>query len=711
MNPHFATQIPPPIPLPDAEERRAIREELGVTMLVEAAAGTGKTTCMTDRMAALLAGGHCASVDRLAAVTFTRKAAAELRGRFQGALEKAAADVQGAARERLTEALEHVESCFIGTIHSFCARLLRERPVEAGVGVEFLEADEEDDQQMRLDAWEQTIAELYAGGGAALEAFNERRLDPALLREAFLRYCEYTDVEEWPAPAVAAPPLDEALTALQEYAAHIQQMEPRLPKDAGNDNLIPRYREIPRRIAQANLAAPADVAEIMERFDTSAKVIQRAWGAGAEGKEQAKAEQARWDDFRARIAGPFLERWREFRYETIMSLFQRGRKIYGDMREHAGMLNYQDLLTRATALLKDKPHVREYFRKRYTHLLVDEFQDTDPVQAQAMLLLTADDPSQPDWRRCRPAPGSLFVVGDPKQSIYRFRRADIVTYNQVKDIIRASGGRIVPLWANFRSTKGILDWVNGVFGDPEMFPQEADEYSPRYVALQSGRAPDDEPEAAPVIRLQAPEDLKNQDAVAEWEAGAIARIIEAQIREGRRPGDFMIVTMTMSRLAVYGRMLEERGIPHEVTGGSALNEAPQVALLRDCLKALAEPDNPVALVAVLRGVMFGISDPALYHFKRQGGEFCFHAPIPDGLPADEAALLRGAFERLRRHAEWLIRLPPAPAIERIAEDLGLAALAAAGPGGTVRSGSLAKAIELIREQQDRIWSLAELVQR
>jgi len=111
---------------------------------------------------------------------------------------------------------------------------------------------------------------------------------------------------------------------------------------------------------------------------------------------------------------------------------------------------------RAAELLRHEG-VRRYFRRRFTHLLVDEFQDTDPIQAEVMLLLTADNPTEQDWRACKPVPGSLFVVGDPKQSIYRFRRADIVTYNMVKQIIQKNRGELLTLTCNFRTVPAITD--------------------------------------------------------------------------------------------------------------------------------------------------------------------------------------------------------------------------------------------------------------
>ena len=190
--------------------------------------------------------------------------------------------------------------------------------------------------------------------------------------------------------------------------------------------------------------------------------MQKNWPGG---KPQALAELASWNDFAGEVAQPLIQTWREHRYEPILRAIAPAREQYDRLRQEAGGLNYQDLLMKAADLLRDKPQIRKYFRKRFTHLLVDEFQDTDPIQAEVMLLLTAQRDAETDWRKCRPVDGSLFVVGDPKQSIYRFRRADIATYNQVRQIIERSGGQIVALSANFRTIGPLVEWVNETF-DP-----------------------------------------------------------------------------------------------------------------------------------------------------------------------------------------------------------------------------------------------------
>ena len=157
---------------PDQEYRDLIVRELDKTMLVEAAAGTGKTTSMLNRMVALLETGRC-KIDSLAAVTFTRKAASEIRSRFQVRLETAVRESKGNARGRLADALEHIDRCSIGTIHAFCARLLRERPIEAGVDIGFEEIDEDADARLRQDAWREYVDSLMAADGPILSELED----------------------------------------------------------------------------------------------------------------------------------------------------------------------------------------------------------------------------------------------------------------------------------------------------------------------------------------------------------------------------------------------------------------------------------------------------------------------------------------------------------------------------------------------------------
>ncbi|MCG3196163.1 MAG: RecBCD enzyme subunit RecB [bacterium] len=711
---------------PDQTQRERILGDLDTTLLVEAAAGTGKTTCMVGRMLALIAKGKC-GIDNLAAVTFTRKAAAELRMRFQSELRKAAEQAaDSASRERFGEALMHLDQCFIGTIHSFCARLLRERPVEAEVDFVFEELDDDTDQEFRARAWREALAEWGASDNQVLGELLMLGLAPSALEEPFAQFAEYPDVAEWPVTSNPSFSVTEVVQALEEYVAHMRELLSILPSDPGTDKLILQFRLLVRMARQSDLSDEAQLFRILEQFkpiSSSFKVTQKVWPGK---KEQALAEQDRWTEFHAKHAAPFVRYFRGKRHAAVIRAFQAAQVHYDRLRQASSRLNFQDLLLRAARLLRERPNVRRFFQRRYTHLLVDEFQDTDPIQAEVMLLLASEDMGVTDWRRCIPRPGSLFVVGDPKQSIYRFRRADIVTYNDVKRIIETTGGAVATLSANFRTERGIIEWVNNLFAPH--FPLQATPQSPVYVPLAPGRTEALAGDLSGVLVLDLPADQTTGENLVKAEAERIAAFIRSALDNGwkvprsrrevesgapseAQAGDFLIVTRGRKHLSAYAEALRRHGVPHEVTGGSALNDVEELRLLYIVLASAWRPDDPVALVGALRSELFGISDSDLYLFHRMGGIFDFRSGVPQGLDGELRREIAEAFGRLNQYARWLRELPPAPCLERILEDLGLSARAAAHPGGNERAGGLLKAVELIRSAQGAILSTGDLLEK
>lgn len=692
-----------PFLLPDERERQTIREALDTNLLVEAAAGTGKTTCLISRAVALIREGKC-SIDSMAAVTFTRKAAAEMRSRFQIDLEKEYQKSAGVARQRILDALNGIERCFIGTIHSFCARLLRERPVEANVDVGFTEIDDFDDEIIRREAWNEYVAKLYAENNPILQELNEAGLEIGQLRQTYQRIIDYPDVEEWPAPKVKLPDLDSVRSALLDYISHMEEINPSLPDDAGSDTLIPKYQRIPRLLRYHDLEQPDQLMEVLQEF-IKCKITQKNWPGG---KNQALEESQRWNEFMTVWVEPVLSVWLANRYEICLRIVHPAQAYYERYKKQLGVLNYQDLLMTAARLLKQWPQVREYFNSRLSHLLVDEFQDTDPIQAEVMMLLSSDDISTNEWRACRPRPGSLFVVGDPKQSIYRFRRADIVTYNQVKEILINNDGQVLHLSANFRSDPAVIQWINDVFRDS--FPPEASPYSPIYSLLELGTPRVGLPVEETIQRLAIPAELKKNEECLTYEADLIARIIRREIDErNANPGDFLLVAYRTRNLKLYAERLQQYQIPHRVTGGDALNQIEELRLLTLCLSAVADSSNAIALVSVLRGDLFGFSDPELYEFKKNGGIFSFTAEPPDSLPAALSSKYGDAFERLRLYQRWFKSLPPSSALEKVADHLGLFAYASAHPGGDVHCGSLAKVLSLIRSSYERFTTQRDIL--
>ena len=734
--PHPAVPDTPP----DEPARKRIREDLATTLLVEAAAGTGKTSSMVDRMLGLVRTGT-AKPESVVAVTFTKKAAGELRRRFREKLQQAVvtADDQS-EKERLAAALERIDRMVIGTIHSFAGRLLRERPLEAGIDPGFRELDDPADRFLRRQAWREFVGAAptdHAELLAHLEAVGLRLGDFSRL---FLeRFATYGDVESWPAPETPAPDTSRIVAELEAFVAGIEATEFRPPAERGTDELMTALEQFARMFRRCDTSSPVAVMDLLGELDRAPKVTQKYWpGAGASDAEKkaackaaAERGQAAWDDARERIAQPALWQWRAHRYPLAIMALRAAIAVYDRLRAERGVLSFQDLLCKAAGLLAGSPEVRRSFRSRYTHILVDEFQDTDPVQAELLLLLTASDPDEVDWRRCRPVPGSLFVVGDPKQSLYRFRRADIVTYATVKAIIESTGA-VVALTTNFRSRGDLVEWTNGMFQAdfPAVATLESPSFTPSITGRQEQPAAGDADQMHWLTGARALRFVRSGhagDAWAEREAREIAAFIRGAIDAGFavprtkaeaskgmvpacRPGDFLIIGRERRHLGIYARALHAVGLPVDVTGTLGEDQAEPLRTLRDCLSALADPDDPVSHLALLRGAIFGFSDADLHAYKLQGGRFGGGVDVPAGLDPSLRERCEAARDAIHRWRRWVRQLPVVAAIERVIDDAGLMLIAAAADGeagawGRAVAGLLQKYLETIRSDRIDIVSI------
>jgi len=729
---------PPPALPPDEPVRQRIRTDLSTTLLVEAAAGTGKTTCIVDRMLALVRTG-AARPEGIVAVTFTKKAAAELRRRFREKLQRAAAEATDPAEQaRFAAALARIDSMVIGTIHSFAGRLLRERPLEAGVDPGFRELDEAADRLLRRQAWRAFVTAAPADHPQLLADLAAVGLRLGDLSGLFIdRFATYGDVEQWPAPATAPPDVAAVVRAVEAFAARIEAEDFPDPALRGTDDLMNALEQFARIVRRCDTSSIAAVTDVLQELDRSPKVTQSSWpGSGttpAEERDARKAAalgwQAAWDTLRDTVALPALWQWRAHRYPIAIAALEAARAVYDRLRAERGGLSFQDLLCKAVRLLAGHSDVRRSFRQRYTHILVDEFQDTDPVQAEMLLLLTAGDPDETDWRKCVPVPGSLFVVGDPKQSLYRFRRADIVTYTAVREIVAACGD-VLALTTNFRSRGDLVDWANGVFAAE--FPPAATVESPSFTPSTSGRR-----EAPPaggeqgwltgIRTLRFSRSGTAGDPWAEREASEIASFIGRAIDAGMavprtvdeaarglttrcRPGDFLIVARERKHLGIYAAALHAAGLPVDVTGTLGEDQAEPLRDLRTCLAALADPDDPVAMLALMRGGVFGMSDADLFAYKQAGGRFGGSIDVPAGLDAALAARFAGAREAFARWRAWLRHLPVAATVERVIDDAGLFLVAAAadgeaGPRGRAVAGLVLTYLERLRAERLEVVSL------
>ena len=747
-------------PPPDEDVRQAIRNDLDSCLVVEAAAGSGKTTCLTDRLLNLLARGALSGGRRLAAVTFTHKAAAELRERLDGKLEKklSAPEVMPPAeRENLERAAGLLPECHLGTIHSFCGRLIRERPIEAGVGPDFRGLDDREDAELRLLAWSEFSDRLQRGGWPEIgRVFGEFGLDAGMLREGFERFAAYPDVERWPGRGLDARPdgnaflagLDSYLSGMESYLGQTDGWLERLElAAAGNDGLVPILRRLMGgRERRRTAADPRAGLVFLEFLKKKPSKVYKPWLEAGFGKEQAEAAHAAYAVFQAEVVASFRQSSLAKSYAAVLEAFFRAREIYDRRRREAGGLNFQDLLLGAARLLRDYPRVRSDLADRYARILVDETQDTDPVQAEIMFLLASADPEERNWRACRPRPGSLFIVGDPKQSIYRFRRADMAVYQEVKRLIAEAGGRRLQLTANFRGQPAILDWVNRFFGPNGAVSAEKSEkggsgsdgeesasggfssldspYGPAYVPLIPVMPAAPENVFSGVYRLETLPHQRNAgvapDRIFADEAERIARFIRHAVDSGlllpdrnggarpAGPGDFLVAAMEKKRLPLYVRAMRRLGLECSQSGGASLADSRALRLLAGYVRALAFPEDPILALAAIRGGLFGLSDANLYEWSKLGGDFRFASAPPGGgeeTPAGSALAL------MERHRRLFMVAAPIEALELATEELGLWPLSCLEEEPAVGAGKFAVAMEILRREESGLTSLGKLAER
>ena len=301
-----------------------------------------------------------------------------------------------------------------------------------------------------------------------------------------------------------------------------------------------------------------------------------------------------------------------------------------------------------------------------SHIFVDEFQDTDPLQAEILLLLAADDPAESDWHRARPLPGKLFIVGDPKQSIYRFRRADVALYQEVKRRLLECGAELEHLTVSFRATPELQAAVNAAFAP--LMPSESPT-QPAYSPLMPFRADCATQPSLVVLPVPAPysdrgfvtkRQIDESTARCGRRAGAMAGRGERMDGDHARPARSAcrdraaphlhafsaLQQLWPRRHAAYVRALEARHIAHVLVKGGSFNEREEVEALRNALGAIERPDDELAVFATLRGPLFALDDGALLRFRAAAGSLHPFRKLLADLPAE----LTGDWRRARRAA-------------------------------------------------------------
>jgi ATP-dependent exoDNAse (exonuclease V) beta subunit len=681
--------------LTDATARRQITERLDRTLFVEAGAGSGKTRSLIDRVVAtVLAEESAVPLRRIAAVTFTEKAGAELRDRLRVAFEAelATAHPDSEQARRAADALDDLDAAAIGTLHSFAQRILGEHPVEAGLPPLIEVFDEVASGVAFDDRWVALRAELL----------DDASIAPALLlamaggmRLNDLRSMARAFTDDWDLiePRVLATPVDELppldVTAFIEEAHRLAALSDQCTDD--DDKFLADLAALDEW-ADRLATAPDDPA----RFSVLTEGTELKFRYGRRGNWTACGLDQLKDDCRQLVDRVAALRTRvlDIALRRLAHRIGEATLAAAQARREEGRLEFHDLLVLARDLLRHPVHgagVRAALQQRYRRLLLDEFQDTDPIQIELAARIAGGADADPDdWREVAVPDGSLFVVGDPKQSIYRFRRADIATYLEAQQQI----GDPVLLETNFRTTAPVLGWINHVFGrliiatpgsQPAYHPlaehRPAAPSGPPVVLL--GVDPHiDQPSADEVRTREAADVVASvRTALAEgWQVAEERRLLDGRAEQRWRDvtlADIAVLVPARTSLPHLENALDEAGIPYRAEASSLVYRTREVRDLLMAARAVDDPSDALALVSALRSPLFGCGDDDLWTWYESGGRWNILAPVPDTVPADHPVGVAVTYLRgLHNDRAWLA---PSEVLARLVDDRRMLEVAADGP--------------------------------
>ncbi len=534
----------------DGDTRAEIVASTEKSMLVEAAAGTGKTTLVVDRILRGIRDGTL-RLPTTVAITFTEKAAGELEERVRSGLgrELCRPDLTDQERDRLDTAAEELDRANISTIHAFCSRILREKSAEAGVDPEFSVLEATQAEMLRERAWQEWMGLQVSmapaagdGGGVLLEALRAG-VNVGGLRAPADALTAAPELLDLPGFVLAAPPqsreeLTEQLCQRADRAAKLCREHMR-----GQGNV--HSRMLHRLAEDIAAAGSADASGVRRRAYAAARVsVDDALSSFAKDRREEAGRVLGEFSAAAQALGAHLAR-------DVFHWLGGFVEHYREAKLSRSVLDFQDLLLLTARMLRTDLAVRRYFQQRFDAFFVDEFQDTDPLQAELIAYL-CEDTSRRSARRGKSTParsmaqvrladGKLFAVGDPKQSIYRFRRADVQIYDRFKGLFgpQAFGEeRVRQVSCNFRSTPRLLEWFNRLFDRLFVRPEQEGVYQAAHVPLLPPWAPSAGPAekagGPPVVAVCPPEGASAEKQTAPTARRKEARSLALLVRDAVR---------------------------------------------------------------------------------------------------------------------------------------------------------------------------------
>ena len=724
----------------DAEARQRAAVELDTTFLVEAGAGTGKTGVLLQRVLRMIRTGR-SRLERVAAVTFTEKAASELRMRLRVEIDILLASTLSDEEHRhLWAARLQLERASIATVHAFCSALLRERPLEAGVDPNFTILDTFGTRVLQTETWHEWLAQEMEHGPNVVKT----ALRAGLSLKHFEALRDFL-VEQRDCLSLLAEPVDSPLPIFRPL---FQQVFARLVRlqSACTDETDRAYAQIGRvqeyveqiehqveREQQPETGGTTGDELGWERLLFHALPVQKRAGNKANWKPAETLTEVRacFHDLleahtHARAA------WVHNHTLGLVQWLSGYLRAYDKKKQDQGCLDFTDLLLYTRDVLADNLEVRQYFQNKFDFLLIDEFQDTDPLQAEIVFFLAEQQPRAKEWTETVLKPGKLFLVGDPHQSIYRFRRADLAVYNLVRTAIERQGA-VIALSMNFRTRAPILNWINTTFDRAFNHTQEGVSEVPVYRPLVAARQEEIQrqaedqniqdqtpeqtgPHGPAILPLPIPTNLLSHkparqeirmaeaQTVAAYLQQAVADTashVRRELSEDSEDGelnyrDIAVLFRTHRAMDAYEEAFRQAGIPYQVLGGRQYVSRLEIEELRVLLRAIERPSDRVAVVATLRSSMGGFSDEELTAFVSSGGSFQYTVDTTVSVPASlpGAARFQAAFALLRDLHARSRQASPAQLLYHMYNQTHLVPLFALHQHGAQRVANLLKLIDL-----------------
>ena len=704
------------IDMPDSATRERAATATDRNIVVTAGAGTGKTTLLVKRLLYLLLHRSAPlTIDRIVALTFTNKAANELKLRLRLELRKEPGN------ELAAKAFGELEKSQIGTIHSFAAHLLRLYPVESDIDPSF----QQDEGSLFINFFNQEWT-----------LWLDRELGPAGMRhEVWRAALKVASLEDLKALATVLAgeliPLDP--TMLTE--------EPSMPSPIAN-----WLTDLAQQAAVLRKAHPK-TNRLERMLDATVACLNRMADKGCDEEDRRMLERdvpgitttwSKADYARAKSVveiGQSLVTVQDERLRPILQLLAPFALECRTRFVQRGYISFDGLLARARNLLRDYPSIRRDLKHQFHAILVDEFQDTDPVQYELILYLAeAAGHEARDWREVRLEPGKLFIVGDPKQSIYAFRRADMEAYDAVVEdqvLAQSPPGERYALRTNFRSHQGLLAPINAFFAG--VFPPEPTKgLQPKHDPLVANDAGSESLESERVeLRIVRPEEPDaDAETASRAEAEELARwlseevlgreeIIEREVRTKIKPGHVAVLFRTLTGVRGYLEALRRYAIPCLAEGEKHFYERQEVIDIVNLLRTAANSHDRVALVGVLRSSLCGLPDVDIEVLAREHLLDYRIIAASASLPGDiKEAFGKAAplYSLLRELHQRLPRLPLTEVIDGMLARAPLLELAAASLDQEQAVANLLKLRDLAAElaqQSDLTWHgfVAELTRR